>query len=136
MGRTARRKQHKRAKRLNHLAQTEAHRFCQEWQTRVAGWLQEIHHRARLLQSDAVASASAERIFDVLDCAKSALAILAPETRQLVLAETLDVLHNACARAVAQVYDPRLYRVIDHPTYQVGRDWQRHRAALDANGPR
>ena len=133
MGRTARRKQHKQAKWLNGLADTKTRCFLDEWGQRIVGWLQEINRRARAQRHDTTADTPTESVFGVLGCAENALAALKPEVRQLVAADTLNELQNACAGAVARVYDPRLYHVIDHCAYQKGRDWQRHRVAMEAN---
>jgi hypothetical protein len=95
----------------------------------MSSWLEELNRCAKAQQRGEEA---AEKIFAVVARANETLNRLKPETRQLLGANTLNELRDACASAVARLYDPRLHRVISS-RYRLGRDWQRHRAALDAN---
>lgn len=95
----------KRASELGALCRSDPQAFARVWEQFVRGWLVEIANRARA-QRIGESDERRLRIFEVLALAQrlsQAAGVRSQAARSLI------VLEHECAKAVANLTDPRLY---------------------------
>jgi hypothetical protein len=129
MNKTSGRRLRKIAERYtNLLAEGDVEGFRRAWDERVRGWLHEIQRRAKLhRRSEEPNSLIKDRrvtrrnvkveIFEILDASNRLLLACGDVVDGLVGEETRVTLWNECAKAVASVYDKRLYQPVTKRRY-------------------
>ena len=95
----------KRSTELGTLRVSQPEAFARVWEQYVRGWLGEVRNRARA-QRVGDSDERRLRIFEVLTQAQN-LAQAAGDQAQV--GKSLTVLEHECAKAVANLTDPRLY---------------------------
>lgn len=131
MGRASERKLRKEARRLVQLVETDIGSFITAWNVRIDGWLREMRVVAARggsedssISEDAATSrtrnsSEIETISGVCRRADKLIRACGASIETLVGTQTRDLLDAECARLIADVYEPRLYRVLAHAQYSL-----------------
>jgi hypothetical protein len=129
MGKTSERRLKKVAESYtNLLAEGDIEGFRRAWEERVQGWLSEIQRRVKLHRplEETVSLNKGRRvtrrnvkieIFEILDSANHLLLACGDAVEERVGRETRAILKNECAKAVAIIYDRRLYQPVTRRLY-------------------
>jgi hypothetical protein len=95
----------KRSNELGALLVSQPETFARVWEQYVRGWLGEVRNRARA-QRVGDSDERHLRIFEVLTQAQN---LAQAAGAQAQVGKSLKVLEHECAKAVAELTDPRLY---------------------------
>ena len=129
MGKTSERRLKKVAENYtNLLAEGDIEGFRRAWEERVQGWLREIQRRVKLHRplEETVSLNKVRRvsrrnvkteIFEILDSANHLLLACGDAVEEMVGRETRAIITSECAKAVASVYDRRLYQPVTRGLY-------------------
>jgi hypothetical protein len=112
----------------NLLAAGDVEGFRRAWEERVQGWLREIQRRVKLRRQfeEAVSLNKVRRvtrrsvkteIFEILDSANHLLLACGDAVEETVGRETRAIITSECAKAVASIYDRRLYQPVTKGLY-------------------
>jgi hypothetical protein len=123
--RTSQRRLRKIAKRYTELlSKGDVEGFVRAWDERTQRWLIEIQYRASLHRAEITPSQASndfmnqqKTIFEVLESANRLIVECGKLVDEMVGEETRSTLEGACAKAVACIYDRRLYEPVSRHSY-------------------
>lgn len=132
MGKSSERRFKKEAKRLTELVEKDTSSFLKVWNCRIDRWLWEMCDIARQIQikentketnqtaSDKKLSKKkmeVQTISGIWKRADNLIRACGEKVEALIGSQTRNLLDAECARLIAQVYDPQLYRIIAYRQY-------------------
>ncbi len=146
MGIAKERRLKKEVERLTDLLETDVSSFLKVWNHRISGWLSEMQSTARRLRREKAEDANQtvepenkakkenenQTISGIWKRADELIKACGDKVEALVGNQTRGLLDAECARLVAQVYDPQLYRMLAHRQYTLkGKRKTRNRVLSD-----
>lgn len=106
------------------LSKDDVEGFLRAWDDRMQRWLTEIQYRASLYRAEFTPSHATNdlmnqqrAIFEVLESANRLIVECGKVVDGMVGEETRSTLKSACAKAVASIYDRRLYEPVSRHSY-------------------
>lgn len=130
MTRTKKRRKKKQVTYLKRKAVEGSRAVRHAWNQRLQSWVEEIRRRKAMLRQGG-ATKEIGSIFAILEHADSLLSECGSDIERLVGGETRRVLEAECCNAVAHIYGPSMYRLIQHNWYDDKlRNLVRHRKAM------
>ena len=120
---TSQRRLRKIARHYDQLLRSDREAFLRAWESRTKLWLADIQKRAALLRTPGPKEPTTayidrqNEIFEVLESANRLILTCGKSVNEMIGEETRSTLRAECAKAVARVYDRRLYRPISWHSY-------------------
>lgn len=110
------------AKLYTELVRNDQERFLRAWDKRTQRWLADIQIRAALLRTQISKRTNncmdrQDEIFEVLESANCLIAACGHSVNEMIGEQTRSILRAECAKAVASVYDRRLYAPVSPDFY-------------------